>query len=116
MKQTSKKILKVLSFFRLKIYLFFMCCFILGCVKTVNTKTNTIGGIKYIEPKKCELKKINVKKYNTEIIDNKLFFNTENLGIFIQNMNNYKLSVKEFEMCHNANEAYYKNVISEIVK
>lgn len=116
MRQINENRIKLLLFFQSKICLFFMYLCIFGCVKTVNIKTDTVSGIKYIEPKICKIKKINIKKYSTEIINNKLTFNTRNLSIFIQNINEYKLSVKEFEMCHNANEKYYKSIISEIIK
>lgn len=98
------------------VLLFFLYCFFCGCEKTIKINTNTISGLKYIEPKMCEMKKINIKRYKTEIIDGKLTIDDENLDIFLKNLNKYKLAFKEFELCCQINDEYYRNIIKEITK
>jgi hypothetical protein len=98
------------------VLLFFLYCSFCGCEKTIKINTSIISGLKYIEPKMCEMKKININRYKTEIIDGKLTIDNENLDIFLKNLNKYKLALKEFEACCQINDEYYRNIIKEIIK
>ena len=96
--------------------LFYLLLFSYGCVKETMVKVDATSGIEFIEPKPCKMQEIKMIQFKTEIIDDKLVFDNENLGIFLQIINDYKLAVAEYKKCCNANENYYKDAIKEILK
>lgn len=100
------------NFFKISLLLIIFC----GCEKTIKIKTDTVSGLKYVEPKKCEFRKVNIYKYKTKIVDNLLTIDEKNLNFFLKNLNEYKISLEEYILCYKNSDEYYRNIISEIIK
>lgn len=88
----------------------------IGCVKTIQVKTDTISNLEYIEPQQCKIREINKKNYKTTIQGDNIVISNADMGAFLNNILDYKQAVKEYQQCSIANEEYYKSILNSILK
>jgi hypothetical protein len=89
---------------------------LIGCVKTIQVKTDTISNLEYIEPQQCQMRTINKINYTTTIQGDNIVISNENMGALLNNILDYKQAVKEYQQCSIINEEYYKQIINSILK
>ena len=85
------------------------------CESVTSVMVDTISGIDYIEPERCELRKINSIYVNSQIENNKIVFSNRDFGNFLNNIIEYKFAVEDYVLCQETNENYYKNIINILI-
>ena len=112
----TKILIKELLFYFFVLFpLFILITISCGCCKTIKVKTDTISGIRYIEPKQCKLRDISKIPYQAIIQENNIILSNQDANAFLSNFFEYKQAVKEFQQCTIMNEEYYKSIINILI-
>ena len=94
------------------LYIILLC----NCTKTINVKTQIIDKIQHVKPQICKYQDIKPINFKTKIVDNNLLIDNNNLAIFLQNFQNFKLNNKKYIKCIENNNSYYETILKSYEK